>query len=47
MRKINIDLNREGIEREKRGDIDNRESTNCSKVIENERKIIKKTSNRM
>ena len=47
MRKINIDLNREGIEREKRGDIDNRESTNCSKVIENERKIIKKESKRM
>ena len=47
MRKINIDLNREGIEREKRGDIDNRESTNCAKVIENERKIIKKESKRM
>ena len=47
MRKINIDLNREGIEREKRGDIDNRESKNCAKVIENERKIIKKESKRM
>ena len=47
MRKINIDLNREGIAREKRGDIDNRESTNCSKVIENERKIIKKENKRM
>ena len=47
MRKINIDLNREGIEREKRGDIDNRESTKCAKVIKNERELIKKESKRI